>query len=132
MTIAHYVLGGIAALMIIEALWGIIAPHALRTQARAFLDDYKAEDAGWARGVCWFFALLCWAFAWFGQTWAHRILFFIGVFLTAFGLIVANKQGMEKIYNAILGKRPLWFIRAFYFSELIIAGLLLAAAFQGV
>lgn len=120
MSAAHYVLLLIAVLMAGEALWAIASPIAVRDRVRRMLDEAGGGVGAW-RFVFWGFALLMWLFAWFGQQWAHRALFLIGVFFMATGFLAHRPSFLESWYGLFLGRRSPAGIRLIYLGELVLA-----------
>lgn len=131
MTFAHIVLGLTALFMIAESCWGLCAPAHLRGTARTALDE-GSEQGGLARPLFWSLALAYWAVAWFGQQWAHRILFFFGVFFLIIGELMAHARFREQCYQRLLGNRSNFQVRLIYAGEGVLAIGLLWLAICGL
>ncbi len=120
MTTAHYILLLIAVLMAAESIWAMAAPGAVRERARALLQDVEGGGGSW-RALFWGLALLTWLFAWFGNQWAHRTLFFIGVFFLTIGFPANRPAFLQAWYDFFLGKRSPAGIRLIYLVEFLLA-----------
>ena len=131
MTAAHIVLMLTAMLMAGEALWAIASPAGMRDRVRRLLDEAGTAMGAW-RYFFWVLALLSWLFAWLGQQWAHRSLFFIGVFFMWVGFLAHRPTFLESWYALFLGRRSNFAIRLIYLGELLLAAVFLWIAVRGV
>ncbi len=130
MSTAHYVLLLIAVVMAAESLWAIATPAGMRDRVRGLLDETGGSTRSW-RTLLWGLALLLWLFAWFGQQWAHRALFLIGVFFMATGFLARRPLFLESWYGLFLGRRSPTGIRFIYLAELVLAAGFAWIAFTG-
>lgn len=130
MTVAHIVLSVFALVMAIEACWAIATPVAMRNRVRQMLDEADDAAGPWHL-FFWILTLLCWWVAWYGQTAAHRALFFIGVFFMVTGFLAQRPAFLECWYGLFLGRRSATGIRLIYTLELALAVVLAAIAAGG-
>ena len=131
MTAAHYTLLFIAVIMALEAAWAIATPLAMRERAKSLLEETHAGVGVW-RFFFWGLALLMWLIAWHGNQWAHRALFFIGIFFMTAGFLAQRSGFMESWYNFFLGRRSATGIRLIYAGELLLAAAFAWMAVQGL
>lgn len=130
LTVAHILLAVVAATMAAEALWAMTTPLVLRDRMQRMLDETLVEP-GTTRTSMWVAALLFWAVAWFGQQWAHRTLFIIGVLAMILGFLAPRVDLLRWWYDHVLAKRSPWTIRLLYSVELAVAAALLWVALSG-
>lgn len=120
MTAAHIALLVMAVLMAAEALWTIIAPMAMRERVGRMLTELDGESGPWS-GLLWGLALVVWLFAWQGNQWTHRALFFVGVFCMVTGYFACRPSFLQSWYGFFLGRRSSAGIRLLYLGELLLA-----------
>ncbi len=130
MTFAHIILLLIGILMVLESAWAIGAPQQMREQLGRLIEDEAMETNPWPV----FFAvsaLVLWAIAVFGQTWAHRILFVIGVLALVLMRWSWRRPFLASWYALFIGRRTNMQVRLIYALELALALAFIQTAIQG-
>lgn len=120
MTFAHMVVFLLALLMAGEAAWALLYPSGIRKQVGLWLEGAETENLALSI-FAWMLALLLWWVAWYGQLWAHRVLFFAGVLFMLVGFCAQRPAFLKNWYRLCLGDRSPWMIRLIYAVELLIA-----------
>lgn len=131
MTVAHGILLLIAVIMGAESLWAIGDPSGMRARIGKLLGETEEEKAAGPVPL-WIAALLIWAAAWFGQQWAHRTLFLIGVVLMGLGILAQRHRFAATWYRWFLGNRSDTMVRLIYCAELGLAALFGWIAVRGL
>ncbi len=130
MTFAAWVLCGVGLLLCAESLWAILNPLSARERIGEAMKSSEL-DAGMLAGSLWGMAVALWAVAWFGQTWSHRALFLIGVYLFVLGVLFRRSGFAQQWYAFFFGNRTALTIRLLYTAELLLGLALIWVAVTG-
>jgi preprotein translocase subunit SecG len=130
MTVAHIALMIVALVMLLEGGWGVMAPLQLRDRVQRLMEETLIEPA-LQRNTYWAAALFFWLLAIFGQTWAHRALFGLGVLAMLAGFACLRVDFLRIWYEWALAKRSAWTIRFLYGLECLLAFALIGLGLSG-